>query len=256
MLTSRQQKLFYFVSFFATIVVISFVVILSKQHKYRSVSFEQKLIKSPILTKNKLVNVYTRRNLCAINVYDELPPITFKSNHLPTKSFLNDDSNIDCKTSLKIHDTGKLLYFVNEKIIWSSEKPRSYVKGVEYNLVKNYAEHKSIDDWTFSEETLDFTRLHLNPLAITKVDNFGKRIMLWSFMSGWDPVGVSREMSSSLPIALKKLDEGVYILISENRKKRVALCSNGDLLTIECGALKTKEDFSISLFKSLMQSYC
>jgi hypothetical protein len=257
MLNSTLKNFFYIVTVTIIIIIVSFVITFSKQHKYRSESFQQQLIDIPKSEKALVYNVYTKRNLCEVKTFDELPEFSFVSETSPTKSHVDDESIKTLKTSLKIHDSGKLLYFVNGVLVWTSEKPRSYITNAQSILVKNYSDLKSIEDWTFASETSNSTRLHLNPLAITKLDSLGNRKLLWSFLSGWDPSSVSDEGSKAvIPIPFKKNDSGIYFLISENRKKRLALCSNGDLITIECGGLKTKDEFSTSFFSSLMMSYC
>ena len=256
MLSKKQEKIFYIVTLVIFVCIISFVITFSKQHKYRTLPIERRLINVPRSTKEKIPNSYSRLNACSSeNVYKDLPDFSFASETNPLKSELI-ESKENLTTSLKINDFGKLIYSVNGFQIWNSEKPRVFVGGAELNLLKNYASLLTIDEWKYSEETRDGTRLHLTPLSITKNDINGKRKLLWSFLSGWDPASVSESSKATIPVALKKSDSATYILISQNRKKRVALSSNGDLLTMECGATDIKENFSISLFKSLMQSYC
>jgi hypothetical protein len=158
--------------------------------------------------------------------------------------------------SLKIDKHNNILYFLNNKIIWTSNNPRTYVDCIESKILKSSILYvNDLNSWSYVHESHDKNvRLHLKPLAIT-YEKENKRKLLWTFFSGWDSSSLCAMENCKIPLPLKQsnsleINHGSTVL--QNELLFLALLNNGDLAIVK----KNKVDNSYAILKSLMQQYC
>jgi hypothetical protein len=182
-------------------------------------------------------------------------------NFLPLNFKLSEDISDSVQATLEIDKHNFIVYKLNNKIIWTSEFPRTHVDCIESKVLKSAIDFtEDLNNWKFIYESPNKSvRLHMKPLSITFLHN-DKRFLLWTFLSGWDSAKLCAVNSKNckIPISLIKpykdsqIDDGGIII--SNLNSCLALLNNGDLVIV-----KNKDDVEGHIYvikKSLMQDWC
>ena len=130
----------FYVSVIVICLLISFVVLNLIHFRKLSpelIEFENKTIPKQTKIKSNDINVPSPRVACVDNtkIYKNLPvAIIDKTVPLPKEiSFLVDA----VKVSLSLSNTGNLEYYLDDVLIWTSEKPHTYISTLQTKVMLN-----------------------------------------------------------------------------------------------------------------------
>jgi hypothetical protein len=190
--------------------------------------------------------------------------------------------------SLIFGDDGSFAYLLNDKPVWTSKTPRSFLDCFELKMLRstvfkdlktnNDSNHPFLDDWPFIFKNETDFRLHLMPLCITYASkatssgrNVSKRKLAWTFLSGWDGTATACQSNScKIPFSMIAPPRELHdpnnkgkIFLQNNNRLFLSLLNNGDLVVVKRVAVQKKseeeeddeeEKFEINF--SLMEKYC
>ena len=218
---------------FVLVFMSSFIAILLIIFKYGTFQASRRIDMSPIrFIKREYNDFNVNAPLPTCSMYTSTPAPSFAS-IMPVKDYLQESfgSNI---VTLKLRNGGELVYMINDKIIWSSLSPHTYVKCPESALVENAM--LSLE-WNPVASTNDGSnvKLFLKPFVVTKDDS-----IIWSMFGGFQ---------------CQNLDtNGQVIMISPKRHDRLVLMNSGDLVVLQSSSVKGSQIVSTKLHFSLAQS--
>jgi hypothetical protein len=204
-------------------------------------------------------NLSSFASLCSKDCYSYLRNNLLLENVSKMDAELVDQISESVEARLEMDTKNCIVYTLNNKIIWTSETPRTHVDCIESKVLKSsIAIINDLNNWKFIHESPDKNiRLHMKPLAITYAHK-NTRFLLWTFLSGWDTASLCalEEKNCKIPLALKELrneDNAVHgkIILSQ-LSHQLALLNNGDLVIVK----KNKIEENYVIKKSLMQEYC
>lgn len=241
------------------------------------------------------ININSYKTVCLFSDFEDykksFTPLE-NTNHIfsgamPLSSFIQQNISESLQAKLEINNSGSLLYYLNETVIWTSQYPRSLRKSNVIKLLEQLSFNAPIDEWKNISQTSSGNAIfHIFPLSITSLDSAknkdkgeesnSKRKLAWSLFSGWDAYGllplenyntkddgkshtINQKKSKEvfLPVPLLQNFACKVILMSPSRNHRLCFIDNGDLAVFKTGSEKdNNEVFSVNLVWSLMQSSC
>jgi len=209
------------------------------------IEFENKTIPKQTKIKSNDINVPAPRVACMDNttLYKNLPKATIQTTvPVPNSiSFLVDNA----KVCLLLSNNGNLEYFLDDVLVWTSEKPHSYTSTLQVKVMLE----KFVDKVIASTDELS---LHIYPLRITYKDR-----LLWGFWGGFDATSFCSENDMECLIPIQEKDDGVVFLFSDNRTYRASLHENGDLIVMSASADSSNMfQWVKKIDSSLIQEHC
>lgn len=256
---SPRTTLFLLSSLTVTCIILAFVFISSAEKKFGTVKNSLKLVKTPKSNDDLLgyaeTNISSPRVACRANYDFSLLPELSPLSSTPLPSNASSQVTATLSANLLLTNAGELEYYLNELRVWKSGEPRAHIGSVETNVLKEFVAKRPSETWEYIGETSNGLRLHVAPLAIT--GDRGKKIV-WTFLSGWDPLTLCLSVSlCELPMQVPLKEKASMIMISKDRSKRLVLSTNSDLLILsraptERGSSTLKTEVK----ESLISSFC